>query len=157
MKQSYVANSVKTHIAYGKPGFSTRQFKTFDTIHNFTILSKEKDIINWQDEIILDVEGEIEKYTIYGVGYEKKVGNKTSYELNGSGVFPAKFKINNTAIEVTFNVYTKMSGELCKNGNIKFTLNEDGETNKVKINGLEIEDNNTYAIVSNFCAKKILE
>jgi len=41
MKQSYLANSVKTHIAYGKPGLATRQFKSFDSIHNFTILSKE--------------------------------------------------------------------------------------------------------------------
>jgi hypothetical protein len=157
MKQSYIANSVKTHIAYGKPGFATRQFKSFDAEHNFTILSKEKDIINWQDEISFNFEGEIEKYTIYGVGYEKKVGNKTFYELNGSGVFPSKFRINNTAIEVTFNVYSKMSGELCKNGNIKFTLNEDSETNKIKLNGIEILDNNTYASVCNFCAKKILK
>jgi len=50
-----------------------------------------------------------------------------------------------------------MSGKLCKNGNIKFTLNEDGETNIFVINGIEIKDNNTYALVSNFCAKKIVE
>lgn len=50
-----------------------------------------------------------------------------------------------------------MTGELCKNGNIKFTLDKNGKTNKVKINGMEIEDNNTYAILSSFCAKKILE
>lgn len=157
MKQSYLANSVKTHIAYGKPEFSAKQFKTFDAIHNFTILSKEKDIINWQDEITINVQEEIQKYTIYGVGYEKKVGNKITYELNGSGIFNSKFISSTTIIESSFNVYSKMYGELCKNGNIKFTLDENGKTNKVKINGLEIEDNNTYALISSFCAKKILE
>ena len=158
MKQSYLANSVKTHIAYGKLGFVDRQFKTFDANHKFTILSKEKDAINWQDEITVNIEGEIEKYTIYGVGYEKKVANKTFYDLNGSGLFLWELKITeNRFVKILFNIYTKMTGELCKNGNIKFTCNENGETNKYYVNGLEVEDNNTYALVSNFCAKKILE
>jgi hypothetical protein len=155
MKQSYLANKVKTNIAYGKPGFATNQYKSFDANHKFTILSKEKDIVNWQDEISIDVEGEIEKYTIYGVGYEKKVNDKTTYELNGSGIFNPKFRTNNVSIETFFNVYTKMTGKLCKNGNIKFTVNEDGESNKVSINGVIIEDNNTYSLICSFCARLI--
>lgn len=157
MKEYYLADKVKTNIAYGKPGFATRQYKSFDAKHNFTIVSKEKDIVNWEDEITIDVEGEIEKYTIYGIGYEKKVNDKTTYELNGSGIFNAKFRIDTTSINTFFNVYTKMTGILCKNGNIKFTVNEDGESNKVSINGVTIEDNNTYSLICSFCAKKIVK
>lgn len=153
MGQSYSAKGVKTSIAYGKPDFAVKQFRTFDADHLITILSNEKGRIEWQDEISFEVEGQPEKYTIYGVGFERKVGNKKTLELNGSGVLDLKFTSPTFSVESFFGVYSKMYGEVCKSGNIKFKVDENGQTNKILVNGQITDAFDTYASNYQFCAK----
>jgi hypothetical protein len=156
MTQSYSATGVKTNIAYGKPDFAQQQYRTFDANHLFTILSDNNGIINWKDEITFEGGGRPEKYIIYGVGFQKKVGNKIFYDLNGSGNLDFEDNTNEVVIKTSFSVYTKMFGELCKSGNIKFRVDENGTTYKVLINGEIIDFNDTYASNCEFCAKRLI-
>jgi len=84
MTQSYSATGVKTNIAIapGIPITSLPQYNIYNSNHLFTILSNNNGIINWKDEINFEGIGEVqpEKYTIYGVGFERKVGNKIYYK-----------------------------------------------------------------------------
>jgi hypothetical protein len=158
MTQSYSATGVKTNIAYGvKPEFIQQQYRTFDANHLFTILSDNNGIINWKDEITFEAEGQPVKYTIYGVGFQRKVGNKILYELNGSGILNLKINTSGPVIDSFFSVYSKMVGELCKSGNIKFSVDENGTTYKVLINGEKNDFNDTYASICEFCAKRLIQ
>ena len=50
-----------------------------------------------------------------------------------------------------------MIGELCKSGNIKFTVDSNGTTTKVLYNGIKFDFNQTYASNSEFCAKRLIQ
>jgi hypothetical protein len=160
MTQSYSATGVKTNIAYSKPDFLGKLFNTYNTNHLFTILSINKGIINWTGEIIFEGEGAAlpGKVTIYGVGFERKVGNKIFYDLNGSGIQIIRAKYTNgVSIEFFYSVYTTAVCELCKSGNIKIKVNANGTTIKALINGIITEVNDTYALNSEYCAKRLIQ
>jgi len=98
-----------------------------------------------------------QSYKISGVAKKTKVGNKTIINFNGSGYRPVTFTDSEgRKIETTYKVYSKMQGELCKNGNIKIIQDEEnGETSKAKIDGKEYDYNDLYSSESNFCLKKV--
>jgi len=98
-----------------------------------------------------------QSYEIIGVAKKTKVGNKTIINFNGSGYRPVTFTDSEgRKIETTYKVYSKMQGELCKNGNIKIIQDEEnGETSKAKIDGKEYDYNDLYSSESNFCLKKV--
>jgi hypothetical protein len=159
MTQSYSATGVKTNIASQQPGFSNQQYYTVNSNHFFTILSNNNGIINWKDEVTFEGvgEGQPGKYTIYGVGFQRKVGNKIFYELNGSGFLNTKGNLSGVVYELFYSVYTKMSGELCKSGNIKFRVDENGTTTKFLINDIIADYNYNYAANYEFCAKRLIQ
>ena len=98
-----------------------------------------------------------ETYTINGVCSKTKVGNTTIFCFNGSG-YKTQTIIGSDGkkIETTYKVISKMQGELCKNGNIKITLDEEnGQTSKAIVDGKEITFNDLYSSESNFCLKKM--
>ena len=98
-----------------------------------------------------------QSYEIIGVAKKTKVGNKTIIDFNGSGYKTVTITDSEgKKIETTYKVYSKMQGEMCKNGNIKIILDEEnGETSKAKIDGQEVVFNDLYASESNFCLKKV--
>jgi hypothetical protein len=159
MTQSYSATGVKTNIAYSETDFSGKIFNTFSSNHLFTILSNNNGIINWTDEITFEGEGTggPGKITFYGVGFERKVDNKIFYELNGSGTQTIKGNLNGASIEINYSVYTKMVGELCKSGNIKFTVDSNATAIKALANGIKFDFNQTYALNCEFCAKRLIK
>jgi hypothetical protein len=160
MTQSYSAKGVKTNIAYSESDYSGKIFNTFSSNHLFTILSNDNGIINWTDEITYEGEGTggPGKITFYGIGFERKVDNKIFYELNGSGLLTIKRNLNGVFIEINYSVYTKMVGELCKSGNIKFKVDVNGTSIKALANGIIIADfKETYASNSEFCAKRLIK
>jgi hypothetical protein len=158
MTQSYSAREVKTNMAYSEPDFSGKLFNTYNTNHLFTILSINNGIINWTDESTFEDEGLLEKVTIYGVGFERKVGNKIFYDLNGSGIQNIRGKDKNgVSIDVNYSVYTTMVCELCKSGNIKIKVNANGTTIKALFNDKIVDFNATYAANSEYCAKRLIQ
>jgi hypothetical protein len=98
-----------------------------------------------------------ESYEINGVAKQSKDGNKVTLDFNGTGYkTTTSTDSNGKKIETTYKVYSKMQGELCKNGNIKIILDEEnGETSKAKIDGQEVDYNDVYASESSFCLKKV--
>jgi hypothetical protein len=160
MTQSYSATGVKTNMAYSKPDFLGKLFNTYNTNHLFTILSINKGIINWTGEIIFEGEGAAlpGKVTIYGVGFERKVGNKIFYDLNGSGIHNVKGNFNGAFIDINYSVYTTAVGELCKSGNFKVKVNANGTAIKAVVNGIIITDfKETWSLNSKFCAKRLIK
>jgi len=160
MTQSYSATGVKINIANSKPDFSGKLFNIYNTNQLITFLSNDNGIINWTSEVTYEGVGEglPGKATFYGVGFEKKVGNKIFYELNGSGIQTVKGNLNGASIEINYSVYTRMVCELCKSGNIKFKVDANGTTIKVLINGIINADfNSTYANNCEFCAKRLIK
>jgi hypothetical protein len=158
MTQSYSAKGVKINIAN-----SLRLPATFNTVNSnqlITILSINKGIINWKNEIIIEGNSAAPpgKATFYGVGFERKVGNKTFYDLNGSGIQTVKGNLNGAFIEIDYSVYTTAVGELCKSGNFKVKVNANGTAIKALVNGIIIADfKDTYANNSEFCAKRLIQ
>jgi len=160
MTQSYSATGVKTNIAFSEPDFTGKLFDINNTNHLFTILSNNNGIINWKDEITFGGDNRIlpGKMTIYGVGFERKVDNKIFYDLNGSGLQTVKGNENGVSIEVNYSVYTKMVGELCKSGNIKFKVDANATTIKILFNGIINPDlTSTWASSYEFCAKRLIK
>jgi hypothetical protein len=161
MTQSYSATGVKTNIAYSEPDFSGKLFNTFNSTHLFTILSINNGIINWTDEITFEGEGTggLGKIIFYGVGFERKVGNKIFYDLNGSGTQTIKGKdTNGVSIDLFYSVYTTNVCELCKSGNIKFNkVDSNGTIIKALFNDKIVDFNATYALNSEFCAKRLIK
>jgi hypothetical protein len=49
-----------------------------------------------------------------------------------------------------------MFGELCKSGNIKFRVDENGTTTKFLINDIIADYNYNYAANYEFCAKRLI-
>jgi hypothetical protein len=159
MTQSYSATGVKINIANSLrlPGFS---FYTVNSNQLITILSINKGIINWTGEII--IEGNSAslpgKITFYGVGFERKVGNKIFYDLNGSGIHNVKGNFNGAFIDINYSVYTTAVGELCKSGNFKVKVNANGTAIKAVVNGIIITDfKETWSLNSKFCAKRLIQ
>ena len=110
----------------------------------------------YTDNIVLSTNPQ-ETYTINGVCSKIKVGNTTIFCFNGSG-YKTQTIIGSDGkkIETTYKVISKMQGELCKNGNIKITLDEEnGQTSKAIVDGQEITFNDLYSSESNFCLKKM--
>jgi hypothetical protein len=98
----------------------------------------------------------LENYVIEGVCSKRKVNNRDILHFNGTG-FRKKIKndLDGNKIEITYTVYSKMLGELCKNGNIKIILDEEnGSSSKAIVNGKEINSSSSYSSESNFCLKK---
>jgi hypothetical protein len=96
-----------------------------------------------------------ENYSIEGVCSKRKVNNRNILHFNGTG-FRKKTTndLDGNKIEITYTVYSKMQGELCKNGNIKITLDEEnGSASKAIVNGKEIDSSSSYSSESNFCLK----
>ena len=93
----------------------------------------------------------------YGVGFQRKVDNKIFYELNGSGILNIRGNQNGVFIDLFYSVYTKMIGELCKNGNIKFKADVNGTTTKALFNDKIVDFTNTYASNYEFCAKRLIQ
>jgi len=159
MTQSYSATGVKINIANSLrlPGFS---FYTVNSNQLITILSINNGIINWTGEII--IEGNSAslpgKITFYGVGFERKVGNKIFYDLNGSGIHNVKGNFNGAFIDINYSVYTTAVGELCKSGNFKVKVNANGTAIKAVVNGIIIADfKETWSLNSKFCAKRLIQ
>jgi len=159
MTQSYSATGVKINIANSLrlPGFS---FYTVNSNQLITILSINNGIINWTGEII--IEGNSAslpgKITFYGVGFERKVGNKIFYDLNGSGIHNVKGNFNGAFIDINYSVYTTAVGELCKSGNFKVKVNANGTAIKAVVNGIINSDfKETWSLNSEFCAKRLIQ
>jgi len=159
MTQSYSATGVKINIAYSKPYFSGKLFNIYNSNHLFTILSNNNGIINWTSEVTFEGEGTGApgKITFYGVGFERKVGNKIFYDLNGSGIQTVKGNSNGVPIEFLFSVYTREVCELCKSGNIKFNANVDATTIKALDNDKIVDLDATYSGNCEFCAKRLIQ
>jgi len=98
-----------------------------------------------------------EKYELNGIAKQSKVGDKVTLAFNGTGYKTTTYTHSDgKKAETTYKVYSKMKGELCKNGNIKIILDEEnGETSKAKIDGQEVDYNDLYSSESNFCLKKV--
>jgi hypothetical protein len=98
-----------------------------------------------------------ESYEISGVAWLIRSANKNTLDFNGTGFKTTTFTDSNgKKIETTYKVYSRMQGELCKNGNIKIILDEEnGQTSKAKIDGQEVDYNDLYSSESNFCLKKV--
>jgi len=161
MTQSYSATGVKTNIAIapGIPITSLPQYNIYNSNHLFTILSNNNGIINWTSEVTFEGEGTGApgKITFYGVGFERKVGNKIFYDLNGSGIQTVKGNSNGVPIEFLFSVYTREVCELCKSGNIKFNANVDATTIKALDNDKIVDLDATYSGNCEFCAKRLIQ
>jgi len=155
MTQSYSAKGVKINIANSLPAI----FNTVNSNQLITILSINKGIINWTGEIIAEGNSAIPpgKITFYGVGFERKVGNKIFYELNGSGIQKVKGNFNGVFVEIDYSVYATAVGELCKSGNFKVKVNSNGTTTKALVNGIKLDFNDTYALNCEFCAKRLIK
>lgn len=152
----YAAKGVSTSIAYGKPDFAIKQYRTFLADHLITILSVVGDRVEWKNEIAFDALGNPEKYTIYGVGFVRKENGRNKYILNGSGSYSLKISQGPDITVITFfSAYQELIGEECKSGNVKFILKENGTTQKILLNGEEIDDYDTYSLTSSFCGKLI--
>jgi hypothetical protein len=159
MTQSYSAKGVKINIANSKPDFSGKLFNIYNTNQLITFLSNDNGIINWTSENTYEgVGGGLPgKITINGVGFERKVGNKIFYELNGSGIQTVKGNLNGVSFELFYSVYTKMVGELCKSGNIKFKVDANGTVINALADGIKFDFNETNASNSEFCAKRLIQ
>jgi len=98
-----------------------------------------------------------ESYEISGVAWLIRSANKNTLAFNGTGWKTTIFTDSyGKKAETTYKVYSKMQGELCKNGNIKIILDEEnGQTSKAKIDGQEVVFNDLYSSESNFCLKKV--
>jgi len=117
--------------------------------------SNSTEYFYYKDEIENSQE-KSENYVIEGVCSKRKVNNKDILHFNGTG-FRKKTTndLDGNKIEITYTVNSKMQGELCKNGNIKITLDEEnGSASKAIVNGKEIDNSSSYSSESNFCLKK---
>jgi len=148
----YAATGVSTNIAYGKPDYAQKQFKTILCDHLITFISITGDRVNWKDEVTFDAQGQKQKYTIYGVGFVRKENGKNKYVLNGSGSFNLEVTAE-VVINTFFSAYQELIGEECSSGNIKFIIKENGTTQKILVNGQKIDDYDTYSLYSSFCGK----
>jgi len=127
------------------------------TSNRKTILSNSSNYLYYTDKITDTSVDPPQIYDIKGVAHKIKSGNKVLLYFNGSGYRPKIITDSDgKKIETTYKVYSKMQGELCKNGNIKIYLNEEnGETNNAKEDGKDIVYDSSYSSESSFCLKKI--
>ena len=121
-----------------------RNTNTKETSSNSTEYFSYKDVIE-------NAEDTSKNYIIQGIC--SKIKNK--YFFNGTGLRKKTTNdLDGNKIEITYTVYSKMQGELCKNGNIKITLDEEnGSAHKANVDGKEIDNNYSYSSESNFCLK----
>jgi predicted nucleic acid-binding Zn ribbon protein len=122
-----------------------------------TFQSGDDTYYSYKDTITNKSTNSPETYEISGVARQSKVGNKVTLAFNGTGFRNATFTDSDgKKIETTYKVYSKMQGELCKNGNIKIYLDEEnGETSKAIVDGKDIVYDSSYSSESNFCLKKV--
>jgi predicted nucleic acid-binding Zn ribbon protein len=160
-------NVVEVHTNQATPAkadtflfWQTHKIVFLETIKsgNDTYYSYKDKITNTSKDTITNTStNSPESYEINGVVKQSKVGNKVTLDFNGSGFkTTTSTDSNGKKIETTYKVYSKMQGELCKNGNIKIILDEEnGETSKAKIDGQEVVFNDLYSSESNYCLKKV--
>ena len=164
------AIAVSTYQAHTNESLVLRGFDAFLTNHNLDLIAalllsqtpkassnNSSEYFSYTDTIINTSTNPPQSYKINGVAYKATVGNKTIINFNGSGYRPVTFTDSEgRKIETTYKVYSKMQGEMCKNGNIKIIIDEEnGETSKAKIDGQEVDFNDLYSSESNFCLKKV--
>ena len=96
--------------------------------------SNSSNYLYYTDKIIDYSVNPPESYVINGVAHKIKAGNKVLLYFNGCGYRPKIITDSDgKKAETTYKVYSKMKGELCKNGNIKIYLDEEnGETTNAK-------------------------
>ena len=121
------------------------------------ISSNSSNYLYYTDKIIDYSVNPPESYVINGVAHKIKAGNKVLLYFNGCGYRPKIITDSDgKKAETTYKVYSKMKGELCKNGNIKIYLDEEnGETTNAKEDGKDIVYDSSYSSESSFCLKKI--
>ena len=168
----YQAGNVKTYENYNLPFVAARDESNSVHLLIFSIIfvsaaqtntkatsSNSTEYFYYKDEIknnSINSQENSENYSIEGVCSKRKVNNKDILYFNGTG-FRKKTTndLDGNKIEITYTVNSKMQGELCKNGNIKITLDEEnGSASKAIVNGKEIDSSSSYSSESNFCLKK---
>jgi hypothetical protein len=136
-----------------------QKFNTYIQNHEVTFIpiNDNDNYYSYTDKITNPSTNPPESYEISGVVKQSKDGNKVTLDFNGTGYKTTTYTHSDgKKAEATYKVYSKMQGELCKNGNIKIILDEEnGETNNAKIDGQEVVFNDLYSSESNFCLKKV--
>ena len=150
--RSFKTRSELSHIMYIMSIRSAVQTNTK------AISSNSTEYFYYKDEIknnSTNSQENSENYSIEGVCSKRKVNNKDILYFNGTGFRKKTINDLDDKIEITYTVNSKMQGELCKNGNIKITLDEEnGSASKAIVNGKEIDSSSSYSSESNFCLKK---
>ena len=134
-----------------------QKFNTYIQNHEVTFIRINDNYYSYKDKITNPSTNPPESYEINGVAHKTKICNKTIIDFNGTGYKTTTYTHSDgKKAETTYKVYSKMQGEMCKNGNIKIILDEEnGETSKAKIDGQEVVFNDLYSSESNFCLKKV--
>ena len=160
-RDTFLAENVNTYEVHSNQA-TTGKASTFLQTHKLSLAwlsgrSGNDTNYSYKDTITNQSTNSPEKYEINGVAKQSKVGNKTILAFNGTGYKTTTFTDSDgKKAETTYKVYSKMQGELCKNGNIKIILDEEnGETSTAKIDGQEVDYNDLYSSESNFCLKKV--
>ena len=165
--QFWFASAVTTHEVHTNEFSAAHIFELVLRNHdfNFKLLSQtpkassnnSSEYFSYEDTITNTSTNPPQSYKINGVAYKETVCNKTIIKFNGSGFRTVTFTDSEgRKIETTYKVYSKMQGEMCKNGNIKIIIDEEnGETSKAKIDGKESDFNDLCSSESNFCLKKV--
>ena len=134
-----------------------QKFNTYIQNHEVTFIPINDNYYSYTDRITNPSTNPPESYEINGVAKQSKDGNKVTLDFNGTGYKTTTYTHSDgKKAEGTYKVYSKMQGELCKNGNIKIILDEEnGQTSKAKIDGQEVVFNDLYSSESNYCLKKV--